>query len=84
MIKFETVTENHQTFKRSFCGNYKVIRYGKFFYAYFKPDGYPNFGNNCEKPDFKYKTETGAIAGARRHNKAFKNDLNFYNRIRRN
>ena len=85
MLKFQTVTENHQTFKKSLCGKYKVVRYGGGFYAFFKPDGWNNFGNSCEKnkasESRKYKNENAGIAGAQRHHKVFGDNLQQFNSL---
>jgi len=70
-MKFQEVTEHFQSFYCSDCSNYKVAKYGKLWSAYFKLDGWVNFGNSCEKTRAgeccEYSTKKLAINACERH-----------------
>jgi hypothetical protein len=51
-------------------GRYKIVKYGDHWTAYFKPGGWPSFGNSCEKDaqgTMHYPTRQKAQEAAIRH-----------------
>ena len=61
-------------------GIYKCVKYGEW-HAFFKPDGWPNWGNSCERTHIEkskcYKTLKDAQAACKRHAKSFDNPTDF-------
>lgn len=74
-MKFEKRTIDHMECFVS--GIYKCIQYGKKWYAYFKPEGWKNWGNACEYTSYEksreYKTLKQAQKACERHLKRFGN-----------
>lgn len=66
-------------------GAYKVVKYGEFYFAYFKPSSWNNWGNSCEKNRFNksmtYKTIKLAKKACQRHHNKFGEYLNPYDFI---
>ncbi len=66
-----------QRFWLSECGIYKIVEYfdtpdaprRPIFYAYHKPIGWPNFGNNVDRTTQypKYKTYRAAVKACKKH-----------------
>ena len=67
------------------CGNYKVVKYGEKYYAYFKPSGAKCWGNSCEKTgrgdSTSYRTTGEAKAACARHLEAFGENPSEFNRL---
>lgn len=80
MLKFaKAKDEDYDTGYKSFvCGIYKIVRYGKcvdsmqrgwnqIYHAYYKPDGWKNWGNHVDKVTPGYKTLTEAKTACMNH-----------------
>jgi hypothetical protein len=65
-------------------GIYKCVKYGQWV-AFFKPAGWPNWGNSCERTNFessrKYKSLKGAMAACKRHARKFPNHPEAHQKI---
>jgi len=76
-MKFNKATKGHDALMGAFIsdnGQYKCVKYGEHWKAYFKPIGWVNFGNACERRHTQhsgesqdYKGKRNAIAACKRH-----------------
>ena len=84
-MKFKRTTQNHQTFYASNCGKYKAVKYGKYWFAYFKPDGWPNFGNSCGKTpggvSIRFTSKKATINYCELHHEKFGANLDQRNHV---
>ena len=54
------------------CGNYKAVKYGGSWFAFHKPQDWPNFGNSCfhkNSESERYPTRGLAQAACRKHSR---------------
>ena len=77
---------NYMPSLRGGDNQYKVIRYGENWFAFFKPSGWANFGNSCAITRYngksvEYKSMREAMAACERHLAEFGDNPNMNDRI---
>jgi hypothetical protein len=81
-MEFKKKIINHQEIYIS--GIYKCVKYDKW-YAYFKPVGWMNWGNSCERTPMdssrSYNSLKGAQAACKRHKRRYPEDPQAFDKI---